>query len=117
MEEQYVEKKKSIISKSTKEVEFRALVTTNDEVGWLHDFIYEIFTWKKPIPPILIHCESIAIIGTMHNKYYNGYSRYIKRKYSIVKSYMNNSIINVDYISTKNYIVDHFTKALAKDMI
>lgn len=53
----------------------------------------------------------------MHNKDYNGYSRYIKRKHSIVKSYMNNSIINVDYISTKNYIVDHFTKALAKDMI
>jgi hypothetical protein len=53
MEEQYVEKKKqSIISKSTTEVEFIALVTTNDEVGWLHDFIYEIFTWKKPIPSI-----------------------------------------------------------------
>jgi hypothetical protein len=97
--------------------ELIAVVTTNDEVGWLHNFIYEISKWEKPIAAILIHCESIAIIETMHNKYYNGYSRYIKRKHSIVKSYMKNSTINFDYLSTKNYIVDHFTKALAKDLI
>jgi hypothetical protein len=35
-------KKKSIISKSTIEVKLITLATTNDEVNWLHDHMYEI---------------------------------------------------------------------------
>ena len=51
----------------------------------------------------------------MCNKYYNGKSRYIRRKHSTVRSYINNGTINVDYISTNDNIVDPLTKALARE--
>ena len=73
--------------------------------------------WEKLIPPFLIHCDSTATIGRVRNKYYNGKSRSIRRKHSIVRSYINNGTINVDYISTNDNIADPLTKALAREKI
>ena len=80
--------------------------------------------WKKPISLVLIHCDSTATIGRVHNKYYNGKSRSIRRNHNIVRtnhnivrSYINNGTINVDYISTNDNIADPLTKALAREKI
>ncbi|KAF5947198.1 hypothetical protein HYC85_013155 [Camellia sinensis] len=53
------------------EAELIALATANDEANWLRDLLNEIFCWEKPIPPILIHCDSTAAIGRVNNRYYN----------------------------------------------
>ena len=79
--------------------------------------LYEIPLWEKPIPPILIHCDSTAAIGRVKNCYYNGKSRPIRRKHSTVWSYLSNGIITVDYIKSNDNLVDPFTKALAKDRV
>ena len=99
------------------EVELIALSSTSEETGWLHDLLSEIPMSKKPISPVLIHCDSIATIGRVHNKYYNGKSRSIRRKHSIMRLYINNGTINVDYISTNDNITDPLTKALAREKI
>ena len=77
-------KRQTIIANSTMEVELIALASTSEEANWLRDMLYEIPLWEKPIPPILIHCDSTAIIGRVKNHYYNGKSRPIRRKHSIV---------------------------------
>ena len=66
------------------EAELIALVSASEEANWLRDLLYEIPLWEKLIPPILIHCDSIAAIGKVKNHYYNGKSRPIRRKHSIV---------------------------------
>ena len=99
------------------EVELIALSSASEEVGWLRDLSSEIPMLEKPISPVLIHCDSTATIGRVHNKYYNGKSRSIRKKHSIVRSYINNSTTNVDYISTNDNIADPLTKALAKEKI
>ena len=99
------------------EVELIALSSTSEEAGWLRDLLSEIPMWEKPISPVLIHCDSTATIGRVHNKYYNGKSRSIRRKHSTVRSYINNGTINVDYISTNDNIADPLTKALAREKI
>ena len=81
----------------------------------LRDLLYEIPLWEKPIPPILIHCESTAAISRVKNHYYNNKSRPIRRKHSTVRSYLNSGIITVNYIKSNNNLTDPFTKALAKD--
>ena len=53
------------------EVELIVLTSASEEVGWLHDLLFEIPTWEKPIPPILIHCDSTTTIGRVRKKYYN----------------------------------------------
>ena len=99
------------------EVELIALASASEEAGWLRDLLSEISMQEKPISPILIHCDSTATIGRVRNKYYNGKSRSIRRKHSIVRSYINNGTINVDYISTNDNIADPLTKALAREKI
>ena len=49
------------------EAELIALASANEEANWLRDLLYEIPLWKKPIPPILIHCDSIATISRVKN--------------------------------------------------
>ena len=80
------------------EVELIALSLASEEVGWLRDLLFEIPMSEKPISPVLIHCDSTATIGRVCNKYYNVKSRSIRKKHSIMRSYINNGTINVDYI-------------------
>ena len=66
-------KKKTIISNSTMEAKLTSLALASEEANWLRDLLYEIPLWKKPIPPILIHCDSTTTIGRVKNRYYNSY--------------------------------------------
>jgi hypothetical protein len=99
------------------EAELIALASASEEAGWLRDLLSEIPMWEKPMPPVLIHCDSTTTIGRVQNKYYNGKSRSIKRKHSTVRSYINNGTINVDYIRIGDNIADPLTKTLAKEKI
>ena len=110
-------KKQTIIANSTMEAELIALVLASEEANWLRDMLYEIPLWKKPIPPILIHCDSIVTIGRVKNRYYNGKSKNIRRKHSIVRSYLRSGIIIMDYIKSNDNLADPFTKTLAKDRV
>ena len=80
------------------EVELIALASANEKANWFRDLLYEIQLWEKPIPPILIHCDSTATIGRVKNRHYNGKSRPIRRKHSTVRSYLSSGIIIMDYI-------------------
>ena len=86
----------------------------SEEANWLRDLLYEIPLCEKPIPPILIHCDSTAAIGRVKNRYYNVKSKPIRRKHNTVRSYLNSGIITVDYIKYNDNLADPFTKALAK---
>ena len=77
-------KRQTIIDNSTMEAELIALASASEETNWLRDLLYEIPPWVKPIPPILIHCDSTATIGRVKNRYYNGKFRPIRRKHSTV---------------------------------
>ena len=99
------------------EAELIALVSASEEANWLRDLLYEIPLWEKLIPPILIHCDSIAAIGRVKNHYYNGKSRPIRRKHSTVWSYFSSGIITMDYIKSNDNLADPFTKALAKNRV
>ena len=97
--------------------ELIALALASEEANWLRDLLYEIPFWEKPIPAILIHCDSTAVIGRVKNRYYNGKSRPIRRKHSTVRSYLSSGIITVDYIKSNDNLADPFTKTLAKDRV
>ena len=99
------------------EAELIALALASEEANWLRDLLYEIPLWEKPIPPILIHCDSTAAIGRVKNHYYNGKSKPIRRKHNTVRSYLNSDFITVDYIKSNDNLADPFTKALAKDRV
>ena len=99
------------------EAELIALASASEKANWLKDLLYEIPLWEKPIPPILIHCDSTIAICRVKNRYYNGKSKNIRRKHSIVRSYLRSGIIIMDYIKSNDNLADPFTKASAKDRV
>ena len=99
------------------EAKLITLASTSEEANWLRDLLYEIPLWEKPIPPILIHCDSTATIGRVKNRYYNGKSRPIRRKHNTMRSYLSSGIITVDYIKSNENLAGPFTKALTKDRV
>ena len=52
-----------------------ALATASEEAGWLRNLMSDIPLWERPIPVVLIHCDSIANIAKVENRYYNGKRR------------------------------------------
>ena len=110
-------KKQTIIANSTMEAEFIALASASEEANWLRDLLNEIPLWEKPIPPILIHCDSTATIGRVCNCFYNDKSKPIRRKHNTVRSFLNNGIINIEYVKSYDNLADPLTKALTRERI
>ncbi|XP_077251868.1 uncharacterized protein LOC143891109 [Tasmannia lanceolata] len=70
-------KKETIIAQSTMASELIALTFACEEATWLKNFLPDIPVWYRPMYAVLIHCDSMAAIGRVQNKYYNGKSRQI----------------------------------------
>ena len=62
-------KKQHMITKSTMEAKLIALASASEEAGWLRDLLYEMPMWEKPVPPVLINCDSKAAIGRVQNNF------------------------------------------------
>ena len=97
-------KKQTIIANSTIEAKLIAFASASEEANWLKDLLHEIPLWEKRIPSILIHCDSIVIIGKVKNHYYNCKSRPIRRKHSTMQSYLSSCIIVVNYVKSNGSI-------------
>ena len=54
-------KKQTILAMSTMELGMIALATTSKEASWIRSFLSEIPTWERPIPAILIYCDSTVV--------------------------------------------------------
>ncbi|XP_021741961.1 uncharacterized protein LOC110708182 [Chenopodium quinoa] len=107
----------AINSKSTMESEMIALATASEEAGWLRGLLGEIPLWEKPLPAVLIHCDSTAAIAKVQNRYYNGKRRQIRRKHNTVREYLSIGAVRVDHVRTENNLADPLTKGLAREKV
>ncbi|XP_050229323.1 uncharacterized protein LOC126678468 [Mercurialis annua] len=48
-----------------------ALVAASEEAGWQRSLLANIPLCERPIPVVLIHCDSTATIAKIENRYYN----------------------------------------------
>ena len=109
--------KQTCIARSTMESEFIALDKTREEVEWLRNFLEDIPMWTKPVSAICIHCDSEAAIGQARNHIYNGKSRHIRRRHNTVRQLLSSGTISIDYVKSKDNIVDPLTKGLAREQV
>ncbi|GJX84057.1 zinc finger, CCHC-type containing protein [Tanacetum coccineum] len=79
-------KKQTCITSSTMESKFVALAAAGKEVKWLRNLIYEIPIWPKPIAPISIRCDSAPTMARAYSHIYNGKSRHLGVRHSMVES-------------------------------
>lgn len=110
-------KKQTILAQSTMESELFALATASEEASWLRNLLSDIPLWDRPIPAILIHCDSTAAIDLVKNRYYNGKKRQIRRKHNTVRDYLTTGSVRVDYIRSDDNLADPLTKGLAREKV
>lgn len=71
--------------------------------------------WPKPVPLICIHYDNQAAIVRAHNMIYNDKSRHIRRKYNTARQFFSNEIISLDFMKSKENIIDPMTNGLSRE--
>ncbi|PHT51643.1 hypothetical protein CQW23_06105 [Capsicum baccatum] len=107
--------KQTYIDRSTMESEFISLNKAGEEEEWLHNFLEYISYWPKPVAPVCIHCDRQAAIGRARNMMYNGKSHHIRQRLNTVKELLSSGIITVDYVKSKDNVLDPLTIGLSKE--
>ncbi|KAK2356483.1 hypothetical protein QL285_093812 [Trifolium repens] len=99
------------------ESEMIALATASEEASWLRYLLFEIPLWEKPMPAVLIHCDSTAAIAKIKNRFYNGKKRQIRRKHNIVREMITKGAVRVDHVRTDENLADPLTKGLSREKV
>jgi len=113
----WASKKQTCITNSTMESEFVALSATGKEVEWIRDLIYEISLWPKPISTISIRCDSVPTLAKDYSQVYNGNSRHLGVRHSMIRELTMTGVISVEFVRTQLNLVDHLSKGLARDVV
>ena len=113
----WASKKQSCITNSTMESEFVALAAAGKEAEWLRNLVYEIPLWSKPIAPISILCDSVAALAKAYSQVYNGKSRHLGVRHSMIRELIMNGVISVEFVKSQQNLADHLTKGLTRDLV
>jgi hypothetical protein len=113
----WASKKQTCITNSTMESEFVALAAAGKEAEWLRNLIYEIPLWPKPISPISIRCDSAATLAKAYSQVYNGKSRHLGVRHSMIRELIMDGVISVEFVRTQQNLADHLTKGLSRDLV
>ncbi|GJY46845.1 zinc finger, CCHC-type containing protein [Tanacetum coccineum] len=113
----WASKKQTCITGSTMESEFVALATTGKEAEWLKNLIHEIPIWPKPIALISIHCDSASTLAKAYSQIYNGKSRHLGVRHSMIRELIMNGVISIEFVRSQHNLAGHLMKALARDLV
>ncbi|GKD51252.1 hypothetical protein Tco_1280228, partial [Tanacetum coccineum] len=94
----WASKKQTYITGSTMEYEFVALAAADTEAEWLRNLILEISLWSKPIAPIFIRCDSAATLAKAYSQMYNGKSRHLCVRHSMIHELITNRVISIEFV-------------------
>ncbi|GJZ10954.1 hypothetical protein Tco_0545713 [Tanacetum coccineum] len=99
------------------ESEFVSLTAAGKKAEWLENLLLEIPLWSKPISPISIRCDSVATLANAYSQMYNGKSRHLSVKHSMIHELITNRVISIEFVRSQQNLVDHLTKGLARDLV
>ncbi|GJR15748.1 hypothetical protein Tco_0798400 [Tanacetum coccineum] len=110
-------KKQTCITGLTIESEFVALAAAGKEAEWLKNLLFEIPLWFKPIAPIFIRCDSAATLVKAYSQMYNGKSRHLGVRHSMIRELITNEVVSIEFVRSQQNLADHLTKGLARDLV
>ena len=113
----WASKKQTCVANSTMCSEFISLASASKEAEWLRNVMYEIPLLVKPISTVAIHSDSDLALNKAYSQTYNGKSRHIAQRHSLVHDPIKGRVIFVDYVNTKLNKADQFTEPLNKNSL
>lgn len=106
-------KRQPSVALSSCEAEYIALSRTIQEVLWWHHFQSELFGPHR----IQVKCDNQSAICIARNQGYNPRTKHLDIRYHFVKDVLEQGIVELGYINTKEQPADGFTKALASQKL
>nr|GEV03477.1 zinc finger, CCHC-type [Tanacetum cinerariifolium] len=91
--------------------------TAGKEAEWLRNLILKISLWSKPIASISIHCDSAATLAKAYSKMYNGKSRHLGVRHSMIHELILNGMVFIKFLRSQQNLADHLTNGLARDLV
>jgi len=108
-----VELKQTSISLSTLEAEYIAAETCCTQVLWMKQTLQDAqVQFSEPIP---IFCDNTSAIKISKNPVMFSKTKHIPIKYNFVREQAAEKYIKLEYVGTKEQIVDIFTKPLPRE--
>ncbi|GJZ76442.1 zinc finger, CCHC-type containing protein [Tanacetum coccineum] len=81
--------------------------TVGKEAEWLRNPILKIPLWSKPIAPISILCDSVATLTNAYSQMYNGKSRQLGVRHSMIHELITNEVVSLEFVrSQRNLSLD-----------
>nr|GEZ92413.1 zinc finger, CCHC-type [Tanacetum cinerariifolium] len=80
------------------ETEFVALAAAGKEAEWLKNLLLEIPLWVKPMAHISIHCDSAVTLAKAYSQMYNGKSRHLGVRHSMIHELITNGVVSIEFV-------------------
>nr|GEU71805.1 hypothetical protein [Tanacetum cinerariifolium] len=103
----WASKKKTCITGSIMKSDIMALAAAGKEAEWLKNLLLKIPLWSKPITPISIRCDSVATLEKAYNQMYNGKSRHIGVRHSMIREPVKNRVVSIEFVRYQQKLADH----------
>nr|GEU39161.1 zinc finger, CCHC-type [Tanacetum cinerariifolium] len=113
----WASKKQTCITGFIMESEFVALAAAGKEAKWLKNFLLEITLWVKPIASISIRCDSAATLAKAYSQMYNGKSRHLSVRHSMIRKLITNGVVYIEFVMSQQNLAGHLTKGLSRDLV
>ncbi|GKB79627.1 hypothetical protein Tco_0946522 [Tanacetum coccineum] len=94
-----------------------ALAAASKEAEWLKNLLLEIPLWVKPIAPIFIRCDSAATLEKAYSQMYNGKSRHLGVRHSMIRELITNGVVSIEFVRSQQNLADHLTNGVARDLV
>jgi len=106
-------KKQTMVATSSVETKYIMSMNTIKEAMWLHTLLIELnFSLTQAI---VIYVDNLGCIALANNPVFHSWAKYINIKHYFIHEKIECQEIKLDYIFTKNMLIDVFTKALFKE--
>nr|GEW70729.1 zinc finger, CCHC-type [Tanacetum cinerariifolium] len=93
------------ITGSIMESEFVALAAAGKEAEWLKNPLLEIPLWVKPMAHISIRCDSAATLAKAYGQMYNGKSRHLGVRHSMIRELIMNGVVSIEFFNCRDLFI------------
>ncbi|KAJ0018774.1 hypothetical protein Pint_09759 [Pistacia integerrima] len=109
--------KQACIARSTMESKLIALEKACSKVEWLTNFLADLPIETHPPILVSIHCDCQAAIARAKSKIYNGKSRHIWKRHTIIKQLLESRVVSLDFVKSELNLADPLTKPLSRRLV
>jgi len=104
-----------MIALSRTKAEYRNATIVACEVVWLQKLLSDL--GQSVDAPVVIYCDNISSILLANNPVYHARTKHIEVHYHFIRKKVLANEINLIHVSTKDQVVDIFTKALSTNKL